>query len=213
VAAVLKAPQVARDDNFFELGGDSILVLQVIARARKLGVRFTPKQLFDAPTIAGRVAKTEAVGVTPAATPVPVRPPRAAPGADARAATLLRARRASGPLEPVGRVRRRRPFDADAFARAFAGAGPSMAFASASRAAPTAAGARTTPRSRTTRCRSPRSPRATKPMRLRASALQRRLDLGRGRSPARARRGCRTARRGCIWRFTTRSSTACRGAS
>ncbi|WP_201326166.1 amino acid adenylation domain-containing protein, partial [Burkholderia sp. E168m23] len=41
--AVLKAPKVGRDDNFFELGGDSILVLQVIARARKRGVRFTPK--------------------------------------------------------------------------------------------------------------------------------------------------------------------------
>ncbi|MCM3755829.1 phosphopantetheine-binding protein, partial [Bacillus licheniformis] len=39
--AVLKAPKVGRDDNFFELGGDSILVLQVIARARKRGVRFT----------------------------------------------------------------------------------------------------------------------------------------------------------------------------
>ncbi|KVX89566.1 non-ribosomal peptide synthetase [Burkholderia ubonensis] len=61
--AVLKAPRVGRDDNFFELGGDSILVLQVIARARKRGVRFTPKQLFDGPTLAelARVAKTEDV--------------------------------------------------------------------------------------------------------------------------------------------------------
>ncbi|MCX4172667.1 MULTISPECIES: non-ribosomal peptide synthetase [Paraburkholderia] len=49
---VLKAERVGRDDNFFELGGDSILVLQVIARSRKRGVRFTPKQLFDAPTLA-----------------------------------------------------------------------------------------------------------------------------------------------------------------
>ncbi|HKT67263.1 MAG TPA: amino acid adenylation domain-containing protein, partial [Burkholderia sp.] len=61
--AVLKAPHVGRDDNFFELGGDSILVLQVIARARKRGVRFTPKQLFDGPTVAelARIAKTEDV--------------------------------------------------------------------------------------------------------------------------------------------------------
>uniref|UniRef100_UPI00016A622A phosphopantetheine-binding protein n=1 Tax=Burkholderia ubonensis TaxID=101571 RepID=UPI00016A622A len=67
--AVLKAPRVGRDDNFFELGGDSILVLQVIARARKRGVRFTPKQLFDGPTLAelARVAKTEDV-----AQPAPV---------------------------------------------------------------------------------------------------------------------------------------------
>ncbi|MFM0300727.1 amino acid adenylation domain-containing protein [Paraburkholderia sediminicola] len=49
---VLKTECVGRDDNFFELGGDSILVLQVIARSRKRGVRFTPKQLFDAPTLA-----------------------------------------------------------------------------------------------------------------------------------------------------------------
>ncbi|AOJ10270.1 non-ribosomal peptide synthetase [Burkholderia mayonis] len=49
---VLKAPRVGRRDNFFELGGDSILVLQVIARSRKRGVKFTPKQLFDGPTVA-----------------------------------------------------------------------------------------------------------------------------------------------------------------
>ncbi|WP_010103734.1 condensation domain-containing protein, partial [Burkholderia oklahomensis] len=49
---VLKAPRVGRHDNFFELGGDSILVLQVIARSRKRGVKFTPKQLFDGPTVA-----------------------------------------------------------------------------------------------------------------------------------------------------------------
>ncbi|MGV5624549.1 condensation domain-containing protein, partial [Burkholderia pseudomallei] len=49
---VLKAARVGRHDNFFELGGDSILVLQVIARARKRGVKFTPKQLFDGPTLA-----------------------------------------------------------------------------------------------------------------------------------------------------------------
>ncbi|RQS30180.1 amino acid adenylation domain-containing protein [Burkholderia sp. Bp8992] len=68
--AVLKAPNVGRDDNFFELGGDSILVLQVIARARKRGVRFTPKQLFDGPTVAelARIAKTDdaATAVPPA---------------------------------------------------------------------------------------------------------------------------------------------------
>jgi len=49
---VLKAKQVGRDDNFFELGGDSILVLQVIARLRKRGLRATPKQVFDNATVA-----------------------------------------------------------------------------------------------------------------------------------------------------------------
>ncbi|MBN3764459.1 non-ribosomal peptide synthetase, partial [Burkholderia sp. Ac-20365] len=60
---VLRAERVGRDDNFFELGGDSILALQVIARSRKRGVRFTPKQLFDKPTVAqlAQVAQTAAV--------------------------------------------------------------------------------------------------------------------------------------------------------
>lgn len=49
---LLRLERVGRDDNFFALGGDSILVLQAIARSRKVGIRFTPKQLFDRPTIA-----------------------------------------------------------------------------------------------------------------------------------------------------------------
>ncbi|WP_250516572.1 non-ribosomal peptide synthetase [Caballeronia sp. INDeC2] len=57
---VLKAKRIGRDDNFFELGGDSILVLQIIARLRKRGLRATPKQIFDNATVAqlARVAKT-----------------------------------------------------------------------------------------------------------------------------------------------------------
>jgi len=56
---VLKAKHIGRDDNFFELGGDSILVLQIIARLRKRGLRATPKQIFDNATVAqlARVAK------------------------------------------------------------------------------------------------------------------------------------------------------------
>jgi amino acid adenylation domain-containing protein/non-ribosomal peptide synthase protein (TIGR01720 family) len=38
--------------NFFELGGDSILSLQVIARAYQAGLHLTPKQLFQHQTIA-----------------------------------------------------------------------------------------------------------------------------------------------------------------
>src|SRR5947209_20340181 len=34
-------------DNFFELGGDSILSIQVIARAMQAGCQVTPRQLFD----------------------------------------------------------------------------------------------------------------------------------------------------------------------
>ncbi len=38
-------------ENYFDLGGDSILSLQIIARARQLGLTVTPKQLFEHPTI------------------------------------------------------------------------------------------------------------------------------------------------------------------
>ena len=49
---ILRAERVGVEDNFFELGGDSLLVLQMIVRARKAGVFLTPKQLFLHQTIA-----------------------------------------------------------------------------------------------------------------------------------------------------------------
>ena len=52
-ARVLGIEKVGADDNFFELGGDSILTIQVVARAGQAGIRITPKQLFQAPTVAG----------------------------------------------------------------------------------------------------------------------------------------------------------------
>jgi amino acid adenylation domain-containing protein/non-ribosomal peptide synthase protein (TIGR01720 family) len=48
----LGLPQVGIHDNFFELGGDSILSLQIIARANQAGLHLTPRQLFAQPTIA-----------------------------------------------------------------------------------------------------------------------------------------------------------------
>lgn len=51
-ANLLGVEQVGIHDNFFELGGDSILSIQVIARARDAGLRFAPKQLFQHQTIA-----------------------------------------------------------------------------------------------------------------------------------------------------------------
>ncbi|WP_175725882.1 non-ribosomal peptide synthetase [Burkholderia ambifaria] len=121
--AVLKAPHVGRDDNFFELGGDSILVLQVIARARKRGVRFTPKQLFDGPTVAelARIAKTGDAAAAMTTTPAP------AQSAPAAAAILTPAQQRFFALDVPhpGHWNQsvafdvRGPFDADAFARAF----------------------------------------------------------------------------------------------
>ena len=48
---VLRVERVGVRDNFFELGGDSILSLQVIARAARAGMRLTPRQVFDHPTV------------------------------------------------------------------------------------------------------------------------------------------------------------------
>jgi len=53
---ILGVKNVGVDDNFFELGGDSILSIQVIALANKAGIRLSPRQLFEHPTIAGLAA-------------------------------------------------------------------------------------------------------------------------------------------------------------
>ncbi len=49
---LLRVEQVGIHDNFFELGGDSILSIQIVARANQAGLQLTPKQLFDCQTIA-----------------------------------------------------------------------------------------------------------------------------------------------------------------
>ncbi|OXI49366.1 non-ribosomal peptide synthetase [Burkholderia aenigmatica] len=120
--AVLKAPQVGRDDNFFELGGDSILVLQVIARARKRGVRFTPKQLFDGPTVAelARIAKTEDVAAAqPAVAAVASAPVAAQVLTPAQQRFFALGIPHPGHWNQSVAFDVHGPFDADAFARAF----------------------------------------------------------------------------------------------
>ncbi|MBD2607323.1 SDR family NAD(P)-dependent oxidoreductase [Scytonema hofmannii FACHB-248] len=49
---LLGIEQVGINDNFFELGGDSVLGIQVSARAAKAGYRLAPQQLFEHQTIA-----------------------------------------------------------------------------------------------------------------------------------------------------------------
>ncbi|MNW26217.1 Linear gramicidin synthase subunit D [compost metagenome] len=51
-AQVLGVEHVGLYDNFFELGGDSILSIQIVARAAQQGLKLTPKQLFQHRTIA-----------------------------------------------------------------------------------------------------------------------------------------------------------------
>ncbi len=49
---VLRVERVGIEDDFFALGGDSILSIQIVARANQAGIRVTAKQLFENPTVA-----------------------------------------------------------------------------------------------------------------------------------------------------------------
>src|SRR5688572_18734500 len=65
---VLGIERVGIHDNFFELGGDSIVSIQLIARLRQQGVKFSLKEMFQHQTIAelASVAKvTAAVEIEP----------------------------------------------------------------------------------------------------------------------------------------------------
>ncbi|MFO0762663.1 MAG: non-ribosomal peptide synthase/polyketide synthase, partial [Byssovorax sp.] len=79
-AAMLRVDKVGIHDNFFALGGDSILSIQIVSRARKVGIRFTPRQLFQNQTIAelARVAElsgsAEVVDEGPATGDLPLTP-------------------------------------------------------------------------------------------------------------------------------------------
>ena len=78
---VLRRPSVGLDDNFFALGGDSILSLQIIARAKRRGFRLTPKQVFAHQTV--RTLAKVAVPVPQADQAAPVRPEPQAAGTEA----------------------------------------------------------------------------------------------------------------------------------
>ena len=53
---LLGIERVGIHDNFFRLGGDSILSIQVVARARRAGLLLTTRQFFDNQTIAALAA-------------------------------------------------------------------------------------------------------------------------------------------------------------
>jgi amino acid adenylation domain-containing protein len=72
---VLGLDRLGVHDNFFELGGDSILSIQILARASEAGLAFTPQQIFQHQTIAELAAQTEAPDVLGAALPAEVSPP------------------------------------------------------------------------------------------------------------------------------------------
>jgi amino acid adenylation domain-containing protein/non-ribosomal peptide synthase protein (TIGR01720 family) len=62
-AQVLGLEQVGVDESFFELGGDSILSMQVVARARAAGVLCRPRDVFAEQTVA-RLARVARVADT-----------------------------------------------------------------------------------------------------------------------------------------------------
>ncbi|MEW6157225.1 MAG: amino acid adenylation domain-containing protein [Verrucomicrobiota bacterium] len=78
--AVLRLDRVGIHDNFFELGGDSILSIQIVARANRAGMRVTPRHLFQFQTIAelATVAEERApaasAATSPMTGPVPLTP-------------------------------------------------------------------------------------------------------------------------------------------
>ena len=59
-AQVLGLERVGVEESFFELGGDSILSMQVVARARAAGVVCRPRDIFVEQTVA-RLARVAAV--------------------------------------------------------------------------------------------------------------------------------------------------------
>lgn len=71
---VLGVDRVGVHDNFFELGGDSILSIQVVARARRAGLHLTPDLVFENQTLG---ALANAAGIADA--DVPQASPETAP--------------------------------------------------------------------------------------------------------------------------------------
>ena len=64
-ADVLGVPEIGLDDDFVAWGGDSILAMQIVARARDAGLRLRPRDVFTHPTIA-RLATVAGVADAPA---------------------------------------------------------------------------------------------------------------------------------------------------
>jgi non-ribosomal peptide synthase protein (TIGR01720 family) len=69
---VLDFSPIAVDDNFFEIGGDSILSIQIIAQARKLGIIIAPDQIFQHQTISALAQKVNFEQQDKVADPLPL---------------------------------------------------------------------------------------------------------------------------------------------
>ncbi|MFJ8593552.1 non-ribosomal peptide synthase/polyketide synthase [Streptomyces sp. NPDC093598] len=81
-ADILRVDRVGVDDNFFTLGGDSILSIQVVARARQAGLTVTSRDVYHHQTVAALARCADAAGdrrpavpdAVPATGPAPLTP-------------------------------------------------------------------------------------------------------------------------------------------
>ncbi|OBI80288.1 non-ribosomal peptide synthetase [Mycobacterium sp. E740] len=62
LADIVNVPEVNRTDDFFELGGDSILAVQLAARARDAGLAVTARMVFENPVIHELAARVDEAG-------------------------------------------------------------------------------------------------------------------------------------------------------
>lgn len=61
---LLANDRIGVEDNFFAVGADSIVAIQLVARARQAGYAFRPKQVFEQQTIARLAAVVQYVGAS-----------------------------------------------------------------------------------------------------------------------------------------------------
>ncbi len=87
-STLLRGARIGRHDDFFELGGDSILALQIVARARQAGYRLTARQIFEQPTVAELAAVAEPL-YQGSANPRPMAAEEAAATADGACVPLM----------------------------------------------------------------------------------------------------------------------------
>ncbi|MBY8850073.1 amino acid adenylation domain-containing protein [Saccharothrix sp. MB29] len=67
VADLLGMPEVGPDDGFFDLGGDSITSIQLVSRARRIGLEFSARAVFEHRTLRDLAAVVTPVSAAAAA--------------------------------------------------------------------------------------------------------------------------------------------------
>jgi mycobactin peptide synthetase MbtE len=67
LSTVLDVEEVGRNDDFFDLGGDSILAVQVAARAKDAGIKLPARMVFEYPVLVDLAAALDALPVAAAA--------------------------------------------------------------------------------------------------------------------------------------------------